>query len=115
MSLSLFIVRTLYVSRKSITFLGLSYKRENQKSIYLFFQKFDPFSALLNKIGHNLAAYFCGHSTFYSAHVELCGRTIGQFATLVILKVKEPIFFCKCRFNGSPKLALLASSDFMVR
>jgi hypothetical protein len=90
-----------YVSRKSITFLGLSYKRENQKRIYLFFQKFDPSSALLNKIGHNLAAYFSGHSTFYSAPVELCSRTIGQLATLVIVKVKEPCFLCMDRFNGS--------------
>jgi hypothetical protein len=44
-----------------------------------------PFWPFLFKIGQNLAADLSGHSTFYSLF-DLCGRAIGQLATLLIGK-----------------------------
>jgi hypothetical protein len=43
----------------------------------------------LYKIGKNSAAALSGHSTFYSALVELCGKTIGQLATLAESRTSE--------------------------
>jgi hypothetical protein len=45
----------------------------------LIFMNFGP---LLYKIGQNSAAALSGCSSFYSALFELCGRKIGQLATL---------------------------------
>ncbi len=44
-----------------------------------------PFWPFLFKIGQNLAADLSGHSTFYSLFY-LCGRALGQLATLFIGK-----------------------------
>ncbi len=46
-------------------------------------QKVQPhFGPFYKKIGQNSAAALFGRSTFYMALFELCGRTIGQLATL---------------------------------
>jgi hypothetical protein len=74
--------------------------RENMRGENNFYKVRILFGPFLFKVVQNSAADLLGRSTFYSALFDLCGRTIGQLATLMmkitygcLTKQKLPIFF----------------------
>jgi hypothetical protein len=78
----------LFVStclEKVYFFFYLHRIRENKRKITNILEVRSLFGSFCTKSAKILPQLVSGRSTFYSALFELCGRTIGQLATLEIL------------------------------